>query len=1660
METTELTGPAGRARDSAAGLIDAAHAAAPAGSSPSGEQLRVLLKRYYRHVDSDDLVGRTPAEVLGAALAHYRLAARRPQGTASIRVHVPTDQADGWTTSHTVVEVVTDDMAYLVDSVTMELARQGRNIHVVIHPQLVVRRDITGNLTEIVDTSDPAQAPPDAHVESWMHIEIDRESDRDDQEALERDLQRVLNDVREAAEDAEKMRDAAVRTADLLLKLPPVVPAEEATETAQLLRWLAADHFTFLGYREYQLDVEDGEDVLRSLPGTGLGILRSDVTVSTSFKELSPEARTKAKEPRLLTVTKANSRATVHRRSYLDYVGIRMIDEAGAVVGERRFLGLFSAAAYVESVMTIPVVRRKAEEVLARAGFPRASYSGKALRHVVEGYPRDELFQMTVDELLPIATSVLHLQERRRLRLFLRRDDYGRFVSALVYLPRDRYTTQVRQAMEQILVEELGGLSVDHTAQASESVLARVHFVVRVDPAAAPGGGNTVYDVERIERRLVAATRSWADDFADALVAEYGEERAPSIASQYADALPEAYKEDFDAVVAVDDLHRLQALGSADELGLHLYEPPDALPGERRFKIYKIGGPLSLSDVLPVMQRMGVEVIDERPYEVSLGDEHGGPGADPQRTGWIYDFGLRCDPRGMVSLGEVREPFQDAFAAVWRRDAESDGFNALVLIAGLHWRDAMVLRAYAKYLRQGTSTFSQDYVEQALTANRSIARLLIQLFRARLDPALSGDRNALASGIVEKIEEELDQVASLDQDRILRAFLAAIQATLRTNYFQRVKQHQPQGADPLQPGDDGLAKPYVSFKLDPQEVPDLPAPRPRFEIWVYSPRVEGVHLRFGLVARGGLRWSDRREDFRTEVLGLVKAQMVKNAVIVPVGAKGGFVVKRPADSANRDAVLAEGIACYTTFIRGMLDVTDNLVDGEVLAPPDVVRHDRDDTYLVVAADKGTATFSDIANRIAKDYGFWLGDAFASGGSAGYDHKAMGITARGAWESVRRHFREMGKDCQRADFTAVGIGDMSGDVFGNGMLLSEHIRLVAAFDHRHIFLDPDPDAAASHAQRSRLFELPRSSWADYDSTLISKGGGVYPRSAKSIPISEQVRRALGIQVQGLRGQAPDRMTPSELIRAILLAPVDLLWNGGIGTYVKASTESNADAGDKSNDPVRVNAADLRCACVGEGGNLGLTQLGRIEYAQRGGRINTDALDNSAGVDTSDHEVNIKILLDRLVRSGGLTEEQRNALLVEMTDEVAELVLRNNYDQNVAIAMATAQAPAMLHVHGRFMRALEREGELDRAIEFLPHDRQLKELQQNGLGLTEPEFAVLLAYAKITLNEELLTSDLPDDPALLGLLAAYFPTAVADRYAAEMAGHPLRRQIVTTSLVNRIGNGAGTTFTYRLHEELGHDAADIVRAYTVAAAVFDQDGHWRAVEALDAVVPADIQVAMRLSSRRLVERGTRWFLHNRRQPLNIATQVQHFADGIAAVGSLLPKVVRGLDLAAFERERDELTAAGVPVDLAMATATLTPAYSALDIVEVASDSGRDIATVAEVYFDLADRLSLTRLLERINALSRTDRWKTMARAALRDDLYAAHAGLTFDVLAFGDGTATPEERCEEWRAQNATIVDRATQTLDDIIAGDVYDLATMSVAMRVLRTMLRRGDAFSG
>ncbi|GAB3495742.1 NAD-glutamate dehydrogenase [Flexivirga lutea] len=1592
-----------------------------------------LLERYYRHVADEDIVGYGPDRLVGTLESHKQLAAERAPGTTKVRISHPNAATDGWSAPYAILQIVTDDMPFLVDSVIAELSRHDRSVRALIHPQLFVQRDAAGRLQKVYDTDGLPHTDVDELApisESWMHFEIDLGPDEAADQDLVADIERVLGDVRVAVDDWSKMHSECEKViADLDGSRPGSVPAKAVEQAQGFLRWLADDHFTFLGYREYTLDTVDGEDVLRTEPGSGLGILRYDKPSSQSFGRLSPRGRAIARTPQLLTITKANSRATVHRASFLDYIGIRTFDAQGNVVGEKRFLGLFTSSAYTESVRRVPVVRERVAKVLARTGFSPDSHSGKDLLEVLETYPRDELFQTSSDELYEISTSVLRLQERRQAQMFRRVDEFGRFVSVLVYLPRDRYNTGVRLRIERILRDAYDAEAIDYTTRIAESTLALIHFVVRLHQ----GADVPEVDEDTLQEQLLESSRTWGERLGAVAHEEDGEDAAARVMSLYSRAFPEAYKEDFTPRQGVADLRRIEALKSDDDTLLTLYRDPTADARERRFKLFR-RDPVVLTDVLPVFTNLGVKVTDERPYSMKRADGV---------VVHVYDFGLRAQGESdwgtdEASTAEVRDRFQTAFSDAWEGHAESDGLGALVLHAGLSSREVTVLRAISKYLRQIGFTFSQAYIEQALRANTDLARDLAALFAVRFDPQRdAAGRDAAEEQIVARIETALDDVASLDHDRIIRTMMGVIRATLRTNAYQRDEHGEP--------------SPVLSFKIDCASVPGLPSPKPKFEIWVYGPRVEGVHLRFGMVARGGLRWSDRPEDFRTEILGLVKAQMVKNAVIVPTGSKGGFVAKRLPDPSDREAWLAEGIASYKLFISGLLDVTDNLVSGEVVPPKDVVRHDGDDTYLVVAADKGTASFSDIANGVAQSYGFWLDDAFASGGSAGYDHKAMGITARGAWESVKRHFREMGTDTQTQEFTVVGVGDMSGDVFGNGMLLSEHIRLVAAFDHRHIFLDPDPVAATSYAERRRLFELPRSSWADYDTSLISEGGGVYLRTAKSVPITPQVRTALGL------GDDVTKLTPNELMRAVLLAPVDLFWNGGIGTYIKASGETAADIGDRANDQIRVNGDQLRVKVVGEGGNLGASQLGRIEAAQHGVRINTDAIDNSAGVDTSDHEVNIKILVTDLMRKGRFDLEQRNTLLHSMTDEIAVQVLRDNYEQNVLLGNARAQTHAMLPVHQRLIHWLEQRGELDRGLEFLPGDGEIGQRASTGDGLTSPEFSVLVAYSKLALKTDLSKSELTDDPWFEERLAGYFPEPIREHYAAELADHPLRREIVINQVVNSMINRGGITFAFRVAEETGAGPEQIARAFVIAREVFGLTEFVTQVEALDNKVPTEAQTTLYLEFRRLLDRATRWLVHSRPARLDIASEIERFAPVVRELTPKLPELLQGSEHERWRSRQQEMSEGGAPDSLTGWAAALLDSYSLLDITEQSISTDTPVADVAAVYFMLSERLGIDRILQAVSRLPRDDRWDALARGAVRDDLYAVLDSFTAAVIADTPASESAEQRLDRWATENAESINRAQQALVGVAELDEAGLAPLSVALRTLRSVVRSGSA---
>jgi glutamate dehydrogenase len=1572
-----------------------------------------FMHHYFTRIGGHDLEGETQDALFAASMSLYGFAANRTPGAAKLRVFNPRGGEHGWRSRHTVIEIVNDDMPFLVDSVIAALNRRELMVHLLIHPIVPVRRDGEGKLLSVADAG-----AKDSRNESCMHVEVDERAAPAELEAIKNDLERVLADVRQAVADWRPTLDRMRAIAAKLRQSPPALAADEIEEGVAFLDWLADNHFTFIGARDIRFEGEGTGLKAISEHATGLGLLRDpDFMVFEELRDLGalpPEVRDYAMQPSLVTVTKASRRSTVHRPVYLDAVGIRQFDGQGRVVGLHLFVGLFTSTAYTLPPRKVPLLRRKIARTVARAGFRPDSHDGKGLAHVLDTFPRDELFQIGEDDLFETALGILQLEERQHVALFLRRDGFERFVSALIYVPRDRYTRELRLKFEAILGRVFAGEVIAGQAELGDSPLARLHLTVKTRPGYLPN-----VDLGEVERAIAEAARSWADRLQHALIAEHGEAKGLALQRRYVDAFSASYRESTIATVATADIAAVEQVIESGELGIQLYRPFAADENTLRLKIFHLGGPVPLSDALPILEAMGLKVIDETPHQVRP--------ADLEKSVFIQDFGLLVGAGQPVDLASIEPAFAASVARVWRNEIESDGFNRLIF-AGLEWREIAMIRAYCKYLRQAGIAYSQNYMEATLARHADVTRLIVELFRARLDPE-AADREAHAEALLARIEESLEAVPSLDEDRILRRFLNLVTVTLRTNYFQ---------TDAA-----GGHKPYMSFKLSSRDITDLPAPRPLYEIWVYSPRMEGVHLRGGKVARGGIRWSDRREDFRNEVLGLMKAQMVKNAVIVPVGAKGGFVLKRPPDG-GREALQAEGIECYKILVRGLLDLTDNLAGGKIVPPSRVVRHDPDDPYLVVAADKGTATFSDIANGISREYGFWLDDAFASGGSAGYDHKGMGITARGAWEAVKRHFREIGIDIQSQPFTAAGVGDMSGDVFGNGMLRAPQTKLLAAFDHRHIFIDPDPDAAKSFAERERLFKLSRSSWADYDKAVLSAGGGTFERSAKSIKLSAQAQKLLGLP--------QDTVAPAEAMRAILKLPVDLVYFGGIGTYVKAASESQAEAGDKTNDGIRINGGELRAKVLVEGANLGLTQRGRVEYALAGGRINTDAIDNSAGVDCSDHEVNIKVLLNGVVGAGDLTLKQRDKLLVEMTDDVARLVLRDNYLQTQAISVAAATAVEQADSHLRLMRGLERRGRLDRALEFLPSDEALMERIADGRGLTRPELAVLLAYGKIALYDDLLKSDLPEDPIFLDDLARYFPKVLQERFRQAMGTHALRREIVSTAVTNSIINRTGPHFIFEMVDRTGRSAPDIAGAYVATREAYGLRDLWSAIQALDNRIAASTQTEMLCRIGATVERGTLWFLRASTGRFEIAPARATLAPIVQTLARALSEILTPEGRAELAARTEELVKAGVPSELAARVAGLPFLGSALEVQRIAPQiqgSEDAIKDAARIYFGIGLRFAFYWLRRATRKISTANPWAKMAAIAILEDLYSIQAELAASVAETPGGSAAA--RLESWAHSRSAALARVEQIVNDIRAAGTVDVAMLTVATRALRAL---------
>jgi glutamate dehydrogenase len=1550
--------------------------------------------------------------------AHYRLGRRRQVGETLVELYAA-DDPGGFGPA---LQIVTDYATLLMDSVTVLLHRLGVAYKAIMNPVLLVRRGPRGELLDIR----PASEADNSHEgvdEAWIHVQLSDSVDPKVLTEVRRLLPTVLADARQVALDSRALTGTLLGLANELDTDPEGrFPGPDRKDVAALLRWLADGHFVLLGYQ--RCPVHDGQSTVDS--SSRLGILR--------FREdLLPQL---TDSDDLLVLAQATIPSFLRYGAY-PYIVVIREHPGGKQAVEHRFCGLFTVAAMNANVMEIPLISRRVSEAI-RMAQRDPSHPAQLLLDIIQTIPRSELFALSSRELLDMSMAVVDLGSRRRTLLFLRADQLAHFVSCLVYLPRDRYTTAVRLEMQDILVRELGGESIDYAARVSESPWAVVHFTVRLPGGSRPQDVDVSLENEsRIQDLLTEAARTWGDRLLGAV-------RTGSINQAKAEHYSSAFTEDYKQAVRPDDA--IKDIAIIEELQDNsvklVFSEEDGHDGAARLIWYLGGRSASLSQLLPMLQSMGVIVLEERPFTVTRAD--GLPV-------WIYQFKISVlsdipeEPEG-PERDATAVRFADAVTAIWHGRAEIDRFNELVLRAGLTWQQVVILRAYAKYLRQAGFPYSQAHIEGVLNGNPGTSRSLVKLFEAMFDPAADPERKT-AQAAAASVAADIDALTSLDTDRVLRGFASMIQATLRTNYFVRRQ-------------DSARAQNVLAIKMNPRLIDELPLPRPRFEIFVYSPRVEGVHLRFGFVARGGLRWSDRKEDFRTEILGLVKAQAVKNAVIVPVGAKGGFVVKQPVRAtgdaaADRDAQRNEGIACYKLFISGLLDLTDNVdqTSGNVVPPDDVVRRDGDDAYLVVAADKGTATFSDIANEVAKSYGFWLGDAFASGGSVGYDHKEMGITAKGAWESVKRHFREMGVDTQSEDFTVVGVGDMSGDVFGNGMLLSQQIRLVAAFDHRHVFLDPNPNAASSWDERKRMFELPRSTWDDYNKSLISEGGGVYSREQKSIPISPQVRAALGIE------DGVDELPPPDLLRRILKAPVDLLWNGGIGTYVKAEIESDADVGDRANDMIRVNGNQVRAKVIGEGGNLGVTSLGRVEFDLAGGRINTDALDNSAGVDCSDHEVNIKILIDALVSTGKVRPEDRTNLLLSMTDEVGELVLVDNKDQNDLMGTSRANAASLLPVHARQIKDLEADRGLNRELEALPSEKEIRRRTEAGIGLTSPELSTLMAHVKLDLKEKVLASDLPDQEVFASRLPRYFPTQLREQFGTEIRSHQLRREIITTMLVNDVVDAAGISYVYRVMEDVGVGPADAVRSYVATDAIFRIEEVWRAIRA--ASVAVNVSDRLTLDLRRQIDRAGRWLLNYRPQPLAVGAEINRFAKKVAELTPRMREWLRGDDRAIVEKETAQFAAHGVSEDLAYAVASGLYQYSLLDIIDIADIVDRDPAEVADTYFALMEYLGTDGLLTAISGLPRDDRWHSLARLAIRDDIYGSLRSLCFDVLAVGEPEERGEEKIEEWQLINGSRVQRARRTLNEIYQSDVRDLATLSVAARQIRSMTRAsGTGTSG
>ncbi|MGB3726775.1 MAG: NAD-glutamate dehydrogenase [Glaciecola sp.] len=1559
----------------------------------------------------DDVDGRSDSDLYGAILSLWQLLQKKQNNQPSIKVFNPEIAKHGWQSSHTVIEVIVDDMPFLVDSIRMAINRFNITSHLILHTPMHFVRDNKGKVLEFIENDTTKK---NATKETVFFIEIDRQSQAKDLQALMDELRSVVSEVSLSVTDWQPMRDKLTALTKSFDKSSAHAPKSVRSQGKTFLNWLNDHNFTLMGYRYYDVKAIEGDHRWCPQNDTSLGLMKNSISDRDRLLSNVPDsARTEALSSNPLLLTKTNSKSRVHRPAYMDYIGIKVFDNNGNVAGEHRFVGLYSASFYNSSATDLPMLKEKIDRMCLLSGFERGTHAYKAFVNIVETYPRDELIQTADEELAQIILGIFQMQERGMSKLFVRKDIFGRFYSCMVYVPRERYNTQLRRETQALLKRSFkADGDVEFNTYFSESVYARTHYIARVS------NNNFEFDVNEIEKNLIELTKTWQDKLNSKIVRAYGEENGKAIVKKYDNAFSRSYAEQNLPSAALVDIQRIEMLSEEQKLDILFYRPQEENVDSNivKLKLYHKNEPIHLSDVLPMLENFGLRVVDESPYRVT--NEQG-------EISWVMDFSMLYKKSSTFDMEKSQELFQNAFSETWASELEDDGFNRLILGAGITGRRVTIVRAYAKYMRQIGSSFSLNYIANTMACYPDIAKLLIDLFNQKFNPKLRRNKTK-ADALQESVLTKLDNVSNLDDDRIIRRYLDLINATLRTNFYQLDEK--------------GSRKSYVSFKMLPAEIPDMPLPLPKFEIFVYSPRVEGVHLRGGKVARGGLRWSDRMEDFRTEILGLVKAQQVKNTVIVPVGAKGGFVCKKMPANANRAQIQAEGQACYKIFIRSLLDITDNIIEGKLIHPKDVVRLDEDDPYLVVAADKGTATFSDIANGISEEFNFWLGDAFASGGSVGYDHKKMGITARGAWESVKRHFREIGIDCQTTPFTCVGIGDMSGDVFGNGMLLSEQTKIVCAFNHMHIFFDPDPDPKSTYEERQRLFADPSLNWSDYNTKLISKGGGIFKRSEKSIKLSPEMKKCLGTRAQS--------MTPNELIHNVLKMPVDLIWNGGIGTYIKSSKESHSDVGDRANDILRVDGKDVKAKIVGEGGNLGLTQLGRIEYAANGGRVNTDFIDNVGGVDCSDNEVNIKILLNTLVSNGDLTIKQRNNLLYDMTDDVSEIVLQDCYRQTQSISITQMMGVKQLKEQLRFIHTLEREGSLNRELEFIPSDDEISERVATGQGLTRPELSVLIAYGKMVLKEELNIASITNNTYYGRYLIDAFPPVLRKKYAPQMQEHPLRSEIIATKLTNEVVNDMGLNFVHRLREETGADVTHICQAYSVVKAVFNMGSLWEQVENLDNKIESDLQLEILDEMRRTLRRSVRWFIRHGELDLDINVAIDKYKDAFSIVSNNLTDYLVESEVKEVQDRTTYLVKENVPETTAQRVASLSNLFSSLDLAQVAETENRPVELVARLYYQLGNKLELHWFLQQINMQGVSNHWQALARASYREELDWQQRAITIVLLNSDSDSNDADNMLNQWIEQNQLKLTRWQHMMTEFKTSDNHEFAKFSVALREL------------